>query len=169
MAPGPDRVAELGDEGGLLGPLDLLLDHEGGGPHLGLGGAGADRDAGRQALAEVRVQQRLDGGVDLVGGADAEAPEAVVLVEPEGDLGRVAQVLGGQLVGVVLEAVVLAAAGVVDLVVVAGQRLEQLAVLDQLTELEHEHARPLPVDEQHAEAARAPARSTRGCRPPATG
>ena len=67
----------------------------------------------------------------------------------EGDLGRVAEVLLGvglEGVGVVAAPVALAAG-----VVVAGQLLEQLGALDQLAELEHEHAGPLAVGEQHAD------------------
>ena len=108
-----------------------------------------DVDAVAQPLAQVRVQRRLDGAGHAGRRADGEVLERLLLEHVERDVGRVAEVGGGQRVDVAGHvALVAVAAGVV----VAGQLVEQVAVVDQLAELEHEHAGPLLVDEQHAEA-----------------
>jgi hypothetical protein len=133
----------------LVGPLDAGLDLEHRVADLGQRGVDVDRDALAQPLAQVGVQRVGELAGSLVGRADGEVLELLLAVHPPRHLGRVTHVLRGEGVDVVLRVAPLALA---PRVVVAGQLVEQLGPFDELTELEHEHARLLAVGEEHAEA-----------------
>ncbi|MDZ7734010.1 MAG: hypothetical protein U5R31_13900 [Acidimicrobiia bacterium] len=75
--------------------------------------------------------------------------ERLLLEDRPGDRRGVAQVLMGELFDVMRR---VAALLLPTFVVVPRELLEELGPVDQLAELEHEQARPLPVGEQHAEA-----------------
>ena len=144
------HVAELRDQRGLGPALDALLQLQRHSADLVLRGLHRQRHRLGQASAQVRVQRGVEVGSHLDGRADDEVLEPHSLVHVEGQLGgglHVLVVLLGQLAALArLEAL---AAVVVAL---AGQLVEPLAVLDELTELEHEHAGPLTIGEQHADA-----------------
>ena len=74
--------------------------------------------------------------------------EVLVLIDGERDRGGAAHVLTGQRVDVVRGVALVALAA---LVVVAREFVESLGQLHQFVHLEHEHADPLFVDEQHTE------------------
>jgi hypothetical protein len=92
----------------------------------------------------VEVGFQLAG--QLVGRGDGEVLERALVPHLEGDLGGVAQVL----VGVGLEGVRVVAAPVALApgTGVPGDGLEQLGPVDQLAQLEDEHAGPLAVGQQ---------------------
>ncbi len=100
LAPGPDGIPQPSDQLGLLSPLDLVLDGQCGARISGSDAVTLMAD-GAQALLQVRVQQSLDGP-EVIGGTHRQPSEAVVLEQSEGHVSGVAQVLGGQLLDVVL-------------------------------------------------------------------
>jgi hypothetical protein len=98
--------------------------------------------------AQVRVQIGLDLASQLCRRPDDEMGERMLLVHREGGLGGMAHVLARQVVDVMLDtATGQMAAGVV----VTGQLLEELRMLDQLAELEDEDPRVLLVDQEHTD------------------
>src|SRR5205823_8905812 len=85
---------------------------------------------------------------DVVGRADDEVVEAGVLVDIERDLRGAAQMLLGTSRGVVTHVILLPVAPVV---VVAWKLVEAFALVDELTELEHEEPRALSIGQQDRE------------------
>ena len=145
----PGRVPQARHRLGLGPALHVRLDLEGGRADLVVAGAHRDRAAGLDPVPEVGVQEGFELGCDVVRGADDQAVELLALVHPPGHGGRVPKVLGGDGGGVALGVIL----GVAVVAVVApGQLVELVVRLHQLAELEHEHAGPLPVGEQDAEA-----------------
>src|ERR671910_3523167 len=129
--------------------FDLGLDRLGRLEHLGVTGGGRHGDPPREPAAEGRGQVGLEVTGELLGCTDHQVLERVLRPDLERDVGGVAQVMLRLLLecaGVVAAPVALAAG-----VGVAGNRLEQLGPFDQLTQLEHEHPRPLPVGQEHAD------------------
>jgi hypothetical protein len=94
------------------------------------------------------VQLPLEGTGDLVRRPDHEVVEPVVAEHLEGDVRRPAEVAvgGGRRLARHLVACQLA-----PVVVVAGQPVDQLGLLDQLVELEQEQPGPLAVGQQQGE------------------
>ena len=96
------RVTEPLDEGGLPSSFHLAFDRERRSDDLGLRRGDRDVQSGRQALAQIGVQEVLDGGVDLVGRTDGQVPEPVLLELVEHGVGRMPEVLQSQLVHMML-------------------------------------------------------------------
>src|SRR5438067_8711954 len=87
---------------------------------------------------------------DLLGSADDEVVEGALLEYGERHLGGPAEMVlsgGGRMVADVI------LVPLATVVVVTGQLVEHLALVDQMAEPEDEHAGPLLVDQQHAEGA----------------
>ena len=97
---------------------------------------------------QIGVQQAFHGPEDLVGTADRQMGEPVVLEQLEGDGHRVAEVAQGRLVDMMVIAIRTPAGIVVTVEVVARQCVEQFRAIDQLTHLVDEHPGPLAVGEQ---------------------
>ena len=138
-----------GDRLGLAAALDGGLDLEDGVADDRRAGADPDVDPAAEAVAQVGVQGRLERGRGGGRGPDGEVVERPLLEHVEGHRRGVAEVRRGQGLDMAGDVTLVAVA---PTVVVAGQLVEQIAVVDQLPQLEHQHAGPLAVDEQHPDA-----------------
>ena len=150
--PRPDGVAEAVDERGLLARARPAASTSSGRVR-GSRRLDARRGTGTapaEALPQVRVQAALELGGDVVGRADDEVVEAAAPgTRRTRRCAAWRRCWCGQ-PSTWCWTLVLRDRPVV--VVVTGQLVEPLRALDQLAELEHEHAGPLPVGQQHAEA-----------------
>ena len=128
--------------------------------------ADPDVDAPAQPLAQVRVEHRLDRTGDGPGCADGEVLEGLVLEDLEGHVGGVAQMGGGQGLDVAPH---VALVGVAPGVVVAGQLVEQIGVVDQLTEAGTRACEPAACRPAARRSGRTPGPATRAGTPPDPG
>ena len=94
------------------------------------------------------MQRPFELAGDGIGRADGEVLEAMGLPQIEGGTGRVAEVLVGQLLHVVLRRAPLPQT---PRVVVARELVDQLRPLHEPAELEDEQPCPLPVGQQDAD------------------
>src|SRR5439155_5737634 len=143
-----DGVAQPLDGGRLLLPLDLRLDLHRSKADVVVARVPRNGDARRDALAKVGVELTLELAGDVGGRGDDEVVEAGVLVDIERDLRGAAQMLLGTSRGVVTHVILLPVAPVV---VVAWKLVEAFALVDELTELEHEEPRALSIGQQDRE------------------
>ena len=145
-----DRTPKSVDESLLLATLDLTFDFECHRAHLLVCCGHRDGDALDHARPQVRVQTCDELGGDVGWCCDDEMVELPLLEDVKRDIRRVAEVL-------VLHLVRLPGGPRLDEhvplhVFAMGDLIEDLAAIDELAELEDQHAGSLTIGEEHAEA-----------------
>ncbi len=143
------RLAQPVDHGRLPRPLDRGLHALGDLADLLGAGGGRQVDPAGDALPQVGVELPLQLGGDVVGPAQHQVVEPLLLVEGERGRRRVLDVPVSRRRGVAGDLVLAQLAAVV---VVAGQEVELLLPVEQLPLLEQEQPGPLAIDDQDGEA-----------------
>jgi hypothetical protein len=146
----PDRPTKSVDESLLLATLDFTFDFECNCAHLLVGRCHGYGDPLDHARPQVRVQARDELGGDVGWRADDEVVELPLLENVKRHLRRVAKVLVLHLVG--LPGGPRLDEDMSPDVLATGDLIEHLAAIDELAELEDQHAGSLAIGEKDAEA-----------------